>query len=67
MKATYLQTKINHLPNDLQKEVNSFVEYLISKNKTQIKKGKAKFGCAKGKIKISDDFDEPLADFKKYI
>jgi hypothetical protein len=24
------------------------------------------FGCAKGKFKISDDFDEPLSDFAEY-
>ncbi len=26
-----------------------------------------KFGSAKGLIKISDDFDEPLEDFKEYM
>lgn len=26
-----------------------------------------KFGSAKGLIKISDDFDEPLADFDEYM
>ncbi len=26
-----------------------------------------KFGSAKGLIEISDDFDEPLEDFKEYI
>ena len=26
-----------------------------------------KFGCMKGKIKMSDDFDEPLDDFKEYM
>lgn len=25
-----------------------------------------KFGSAKGLVKISDDFDEPLADFEEY-
>jgi hypothetical protein len=65
MKATYLQTKINHLPNDLQKEVNSFVDFLMTKTKT--KKRKAVFGCAKGEIKLSEDFDEPLDDFNEYI
>jgi len=25
------------------------------------------FGCLKGQIKISDDFDEPLEDFKDYM
>ena len=25
------------------------------------------FGCLKGKMKISPDFDEPLEDFREYI
>lgn len=25
-----------------------------------------KFGSAKGKVRMSDDFDEPLEDFKEY-
>jgi hypothetical protein len=25
------------------------------------------FGCLKGQIKMSDDFDEPLEDFKDYM
>lgn len=25
------------------------------------------FGCAKGRFKMSDDFDAPLDDFKKYM
>jgi len=33
--------------------------------KKQIKERKA--GRLKGKIKMSDDFDEPLEDFKEYI
>jgi antitoxin (DNA-binding transcriptional repressor) of toxin-antitoxin stability system len=30
-------------------------------------KPKRKLGSAKGKIKISEDFDEPLEDFKDYM
>ncbi|GHV81391.1 hypothetical protein AGMMS49944_31820 [Spirochaetia bacterium] len=25
------------------------------------------FGCAKGKIKMADDFDDPLEDFMEYM
>ncbi len=28
---------------------------------------KPRFGSAKGKIKIADDFDAPLEDFKDYV
>ena len=30
-------------------------------------KRKRRFGSAKGLIKISDDFDEPLKDFRDYM
>lgn len=30
-------------------------------------KAQARFGSAKGLISISDDFDEPLEDFKEYM
>ena len=30
-------------------------------------KKQRKFGSAKGLIKISDDFDEPLEDFREYM
>jgi hypothetical protein len=40
----------------LLKELN-----LILESKTP------KFGSAKGKYKMSDDFDEPLDDFKDYM
>lgn len=30
-------------------------------------KGQRRFGTAKGLIKMADDFDEPLEDFKDYI
>ena len=31
------------------------------------KKYEIKFGCAKGQITMSDDFNEPLEDFKEYM
>ncbi len=61
-----LQTKLESLPPDLKKEVSDFVDFLISKSKPATKKP-AKFGSAKGKIKMSTDFDEPLDDFKDYM
>ena len=33
---------------------------------TSINKHHPKFGSAKGKIEIADDFDEPLEDFDEY-
>jgi len=40
---------------------------ILIKKKKEIKKKKPKFGCAKGQIYISPDFDEPLDDFKEYM
>ena len=35
--------------------------------KTEEPKGKPVFGCLKGQIRMSDDFNEPLEDFKDYM
>ena len=61
-----LNSKLKSLPPDLKKEVNDFVDFLLSKHKIAANKP-AKFGSAKGKIKMSADFDEPLDDFKDYM
>ena len=61
-----LHTKLESLPPDLKKEVNDFVDFLLNKSKPATKKS-TKFGSAKGKIKMSVDFDEPLDDFKDYM
>ncbi|MBN1926628.1 MAG: DUF2281 domain-containing protein [Prolixibacteraceae bacterium] len=67
MEYIQLYTKINSLPNDIKSEVNDFIDFLMSKRKKEIKKKKPKFGCAKGQIFISADFDEPLDDFNEYM
>ena len=33
---------------------------------TQQSEGLKGFGCLKGKVSLSPDFDEPIADFKEY-
>ena len=66
MDQVQLYTKINFLPKDLKSEVNDFVDFLLSKKKKEKKNRKPKFGCARGEIYISPDFDEPLDDFKDY-
>jgi len=67
MEQSQLFTKIYYLPPDLKSEVNDFIDYLLNKRKKEIKKVKPEFGCAKGQIYISPDFDEPLDDFKEYM
>lgn len=67
MTNTSLKLEINSLPADLRAEVADFVEFLKKKSKTKTKLKSREFGFAKGKIKLSADFDEPLDEFKKYI
>lgn len=65
-----LTHKIEMLPSDLKKEVSDFVDFLIQKSKRKedkIATGKRKAGSAKGLIKMSEDFDAPLDDFKDYM
>ena len=64
-----LRLEINSLPKELRAEVADFVEFLKLKNKIKpnpMLKAR-EFGFAKGQIKLSSDFDEPLEDFKDYI
>lgn len=67
MENSSLKIEIDSLPISLKKEVADFVANLKkrSKRKTTIKQ--REFGYAKGKIKLSKDFDEPLAIFNEYI
>lgn len=64
--------KYNYLPLELRKEVADFIEFLVQKY--QQKQGivtppkrPSNFGSAKGLITISEDFNEPLEDFKEYM
>jgi len=67
MDNTLLYTKVNSLPENLKMEVFDFVNFLLEKNKKKEKKHSLKFGCLKGTFKMSEDFDEPLEDFKEYM
>ena len=67
MTNTSLKIEINSLPKTLRDEVSDFVEFLKKKSKTKSKLKTREFGYAKGKIKLSTDFDEPLDEFKNYM
>jgi hypothetical protein len=43
--------------------VNDFIDFLLSKKQKKEKKKIPKYGCAKGQIYLSPDFDEPLDNF----
>lgn len=67
MKQAHLYNKINFLPENLRSEVNDFIDFLLSKKPKKNKASKPQFGCMKGEVFMSDDFDAPLNDFKDYM
>jgi hypothetical protein len=67
MTNTALQIEINNLPINLRQEVADFVDFLKTKKVKKTKNKFREFGFAKGKIKLSDDFDEPLELFQEYM
>jgi len=73
-----LQVNVHQAKTNLSKLIQKVIdgeEVIIAKgNKPVVKlvlvdnlKPKRQLGTAKGKIKISEDFDEPLDDFKEYM
>lgn len=67
MNNSTLYHKINSLPENLKLEVQDFVDFLLAKSEKDIGKKARIFGCMKGKIKMAEDFDAPLEDFKEYM
>lgn len=66
MNDLELYAKLVELPDELKKEANDFVEFLKTKMTDNDVTKKRKAGLAKGLIEMSEDFDEPLEDFKEY-
>jgi phosphoribosylpyrophosphate synthetase len=71
-----LQTLINEisaLPQDQLNEVYVFITHLVQTQATDnnLEKIRQKRlsvkGCMKGKVRIADDFDAPLEDFREYM
>ena len=66
MTHEILHKKIDMLPEIMLSEANTFIDFLINKSKKSYKIKIRKPGFFKDKISITDDFDEPLDDFKDY-
>ncbi|MGN6605164.1 MAG: type II toxin-antitoxin system VapB family antitoxin, partial [Ginsengibacter sp.] len=66
MNDTQLLSQISSLPDSIKREVLDFVEFLKQKSQKKSKAKERVFGYAKGYFKLSDNFDEPLEDFKDY-
>ncbi len=70
MSTIQLLEEIDSLPTNLQEEVKDFVAFLKTKAQKQPQQPalqKRQFGAGKGLVTMSDDFDEPLDDFKEYM
>ena len=67
MTINALNTAINNLPEELQKEVAEFVKTIKLKAANSNQLLQRQFGYAKGKVIINKDFDEPLVEFENYM
>ena len=72
MLETSILENLEKLPEALKQEVLHYTEFLVEKYgleklEAETPKKKREAGILKGKIWMSDDFDEPLEDFKDYM
>ncbi|GGH54222.1 hypothetical protein GCM10007423_60530 [Dyadobacter endophyticus] len=68
MSDTELLKKVSELPENLKEELDSYIDFLLQKYaENDSPKKPLRFGMMKGTFIISDDFDEPLEDFKEYM
>lgn len=62
---------LDKLPEALQIEILHYSEYLVNRysqeNQLQKSTKRGGLGVLKDKIKMSDDFDEPLAEMQEYM
>lgn len=65
VSTTNIHKKIDNLKTAQKVELDNFIDFLLSKQ--QVKEKKPKFGCAKGRFKMSADFDEPLEELMEYM
>lgn len=61
-----IENKYKHLSQEEKNEAESFLDYLLIKSGINSIKDERKPGFMKDKIFISDDFDDPLEDFRDY-
>jgi hypothetical protein len=66
MSNLTLYTKLETLSPDLKSEVNDFVDFLLVKSSSKKKTIVPKFGRAKDKVHLSENFGEPLEDLNEY-
>jgi len=69
--------KIESLPEESRREVEDFVDFILHKKRKEITETSSVNepasqydslkGSMKGFFKVSDDFNDPLDDFKEYM
>jgi hypothetical protein len=65
--SMYLSPQASKLPEPARQELTDFLESLLKKYQVE-KPPHPYFGCMKGTVLwMSDDFNEPLEDFKDYM
>lgn len=69
MGQVQLVEKIKKIPPAYQQEVEDFIDFILSKRQSAVAKkiSSRKIGLLKGKLKMAEDFDDPLEDFKDYM
>jgi len=68
MEAVILEHKVKKLPFEARQEVSDYLDFLLYKYHDRKLEVKPYAGCMKGTVTwISDDFNEPLDDFKDYM
>ena len=67
MKNIKLYNEISLLSESSKKEVKVFLQNIKTKKKAKHQQRERKFGFAKGLLKMNDNFDNPIDDFKDYM
>ncbi len=74
MQDSYIFQKYQLLPDAIQQQVSDYIEFLANRyqknqeqKKKELSKKKSNFGSAKGLIIMSEDFDDPIDEFKPYM
>lgn len=69
MDQLHILEKIKMIPVAYQQEVEDFIDFILQKKVPQKNEQKStrKLGLLKGKMKMHDDFNAPLDDFKDYM
>jgi mRNA-degrading endonuclease RelE of RelBE toxin-antitoxin system len=72
MLQTEILESLQQLPDSLQEEVSHYIEFLKARyvqpsSVPEKPKKRGALGAWRGKIKIADDFDAPLEEFRDYM